>query len=212
MTKIGILDYGIGNLNSLLNVFHSAGAQTLLLDDASEISNVDGCVLPGVGSFKASMEMLENGGWIEAISEHALANKKPILGICLGMQLFAEWGTEGAGGSGVVSGLKFIKGDVQNLASLGSTARIPHMGWNNINIKLAHPMFNGIDSMLDYYFVHSYAFTPKCLNSIVATVTHGIEIVSAVAQDNIWGVQFHPEKSSRAGLQLIKNFIGNGKC
>jgi imidazole glycerol-phosphate synthase subunit HisH len=210
--KIGILDYGIGNLNSLANAFRVVGGEPFLVNKPINISQMDRCVLPGVGGFEASMNLLKNGGWVDAISEQVLENKMPILGICLGMQLFASWGSECTVRSKKVPGLNFINGEVESMAKLGCQARLPHMGWNNIAVKVNHPMFKEIKGCVDYYFVHSYAFTPTNCSHVLATVTHEIEFVSAVSKDNIWGVQFHPEKSSKAGLQLLKNFIGDVKC
>ena len=206
--KIGILDYGIGNLNSIQNAIRIVGGDALLVSKPNDISRVDKCILPGVGSFSASMNMLNMGGWTDAISEQVLVQKKPILGICLGMQLLAGWGTEGAVGSTKIAGLNFINGRVENIGALGCRARLPHMGWNNNVFQVEHPMFFGINRDVDYYFVHSYAFTPIYQENILATVKYDVEFVSAVSKENIWGVQFHPEKSSKAGFKLLKNFIG----
>ncbi len=152
---------------------------------------------------------------MQSLSHEVLFKRKPILGICLGMQLLATSSFEGVNdnNSNEAIGLNFIPGRVRSLKSLGCGLRVPHVGWNDVTIYPSHSdFFDGIPNGTDFYFVHSYAFVPEDTAHIVATTFYGIPVTAAVRFGHIWGTQFHPEKSSRAGFQLLRNFIENPKC
>jgi glutamine amidotransferase len=213
--KVGIVDYGVGNLGSVARALEELGTTPLLLDKASHAKQADKFILPGVGNFSECAERLEKQGWTSALGDEIISKEKQILGICLGMQLLASESTEGTEfiDAPPIRGLNFIPGQVKNLRDLGCKQRIPHMGWNSINIEISnHQMFDGIPSHTDFYFVHSYAFVPDNLLNVVATVNYGLPVTSAIHSRNIWGTQFHPEKSSRAGFKLLRNFIDFQLC
>lgn len=198
-----VVDYGMGNLGSVKRSFEEAGATVLLSQNPDDLKHAAKIVLPGVGAFPDGMKALKDAGWDIALKEAVIQNGKPILGICLGMQLLASIGNEGE----ITEGLAFIEGSVNKLTPIDTETRIPHVGWNEVNPLGDSDIFYGIEPMTDYYFVHSYHFIPKNLRNIIAKTPYCGEFVSAVAEANIFGVQFHPEKSSKAGLKLIKNFL-----
>lgn len=206
--KIGIIKYGLGNIASVFHSLKTAGSTPLVIENPSEIKFVDKIILPGVGNFTRSKKILDMNGWTEEILNATQNLEKPILGICLGMQLLAEWGYEGllADEDSRTSGLGLIKGDVVKLTKLGCEERIPHMGWNTVKWNVCSPLLEGIPNNSDFYFVHSYAFVPKKTSEIVATSDYSISITAVVNKNNIWGTQFHPEKSSKAGLKIMENF------
>ena len=213
--KIGIIDYGVGNLGSVARALEELGATPLLLDKACDAHQADKLILPGVGNFSDCAYRLKTQGWSAALRDEVIAKEKPILGICLGMQLLASESTEGTEFTDTppIQGLNLIPGKVKNLRDLGCELRIPHVGWNSINIQIStHQMFNGIPSNTDFYFVHSYAFVPDDIMNVIATVNYGLPVTSAIHYKNIWGTQFHPEKSSRAGFKLLRNFLELQKC
>lgn len=213
--KIGIIDYGVGNIGSVACALEELGACPLLLDNASNAHQADKLILPGVGNFSDCSNRLEKLGWTSALRDEVISKGKQILGICLGMQLLATESTEGTEFKDIppIQGLNLIPGKVENLRALGCQLRIPHVGWNSINIQIpSHQMFHGIPSDTDFYFVHSYAFVPDDLLNVAATVNYGLPVASAVQNKNIWGTQFHPEKSSRAGFKLLRNFIELELC
>lgn len=205
--KVGILDYGVGNLGSVLRALEELRATPLLIDRAIDAHHADALILPGVGGFAECKQLLDKGGWSSAIREEVLAYKKPLLGICLGMQLLADSGEEGAGDNHQTPGLGLVPGRVVSLKNLGCSARVPHVGWNSISARGDHPLFNGIPDGTDFYFVHSYAFVPASTEDVVAVTDYGSMVTAAVSCGNVCGTQFHPEKSSRAGFRLLKNFI-----
>jgi glutamine amidotransferase len=210
--KVGVLDYGVGNLGSVLRALEELRATPLLIDRAIDAHQADVLILPGVGGFAECKQILDKGGWSETIREEALAYKKPLLGICLGMQLLADFGEEGACAGQPTPGLSLIPGRVVGLRSLGCSARIPHVGWNSISVRGDNSLFDGIPDGTDFYFVHSYAFVPESGDDVIAVTDYGLNVTAAVARDNVWGTQFHPEKSSRAGFRLLKNFILGRQC
>ena len=149
------------------------------------------------------MQELSSKGWVEALKTHAKIKKRPILGICLGMQLFADLGFEGQ----ETKGLSLIPGKVKHLNDIGCQGKVPHIGWNDVKVKKQSDLFNGISSGNDFYFVHSYAFVPVNEDNVLSTVFYEKEIVASIMSQNIYGTQFHPEKSSFAGQKLLKNFL-----
>lgn len=203
--RVAIVDYGMGNLGSVRRALLELGAAVVVADKPELLATADSIVLPGVGSFTDGMENLTLGGWVEAIHSQVVIGQKPFLGICLGMQLLATSGTEGGG----ASGLGLIPGKVERLDVLGCTQRIPHVGWNSLICDRAHPMLSGIPDGTDFYFVHSFAFQAEEVNDTLAITEYDIPITAAIGKDNIWGAQFHPEKSSKAGFRVLKNFLGN---
>jgi glutamine amidotransferase len=196
---IAIIDYGMGNLRSVQKALEKGGAQTLITDDAAKIAAADKIVLPGVGAIAPAMEKLNQLKLITVI-EDAIKKDKPFLGICLGLQLLFEKSFEG----GEVKALGILKGSVKRFEKL----KVPQMGWNGITIKQKDcPLFKGIKDGADVYFCHSYYVEPTD-NSITASSTeYGLTYTSAIARKNLFGVQFHPEKSQAVGLKILENFV-----
>lgn len=195
---IAIIDYGMGNLRSVQKAFEKVGARTQITNNAAEILNADKVVLPGVGAMAPAMQRLQELGLVGAIRK-AIKDGKPFLGICLGFQLLFEKSSEG----GYVEGLKILEGSVERFTQL----KVPHMGWNQIQLKPAgKAMFAGINEKDNVYFCHSYFVSPTDDEITASQTDYGIEYVSAIVKDNVWGVQFHPEKSQKVGLQILKNF------
>ena len=210
--KVGVLDYGVGNLGSVLRALEVLRTTPLLIERAVDAHHADALILPGVGGFAECKRMLDQGRWSEAIRDEVLTYNKPLLGICLGMQLLADYGDEGAEDHEPVRGLGLIPGRVVSLKSLGCKGRIPHVGWNSVSVVGDNPLLDGIPDGTDFYFVHSYAFVPENAEDLVAVTDYGIKVTAAVGRSNVWGTQFHPEKSSRAGFRLLKNFTQRHQC
>ena len=206
--KIAIVNYGMGNLGSVRRAFEELGADPLIANHPSALYDVNRIVLPGVGAFAEGMAHLNQGGWSEALREVVSVQGKPLLGICLGMQMLADEGHEG----GVIPGLGLIPGQVRRLDKLGCELRIPHVGWNEVCYAQDDVLFDGIQDASDFYFVHSYAFVPQDREHLLATVPYGIDLTSVVRRGNVFGCQFHPEKSSKAGRRLLRNFLGYSPC
>lgn len=201
--QVAVVDYGMGNLDSVRRSFEVAGASVVVADDPLVLSRADKIVLPGVGAFGVAMQQLRARGLDDALSQLVMGERVPVLGICLGMQLMAATGTE----HGTHSGLGWIPGCVQRLQPIGADVRVPHVGWNDVEVATQHPLFSGMSETRDFYFVHSFHFVPADHRAVVATTPYAGEFVSAVGVDNIWGVQFHPEKSQDAGQAVIRNFL-----
>lgn len=195
---IAIIDYGMGNLRSVQKALEEVGADAKITESASDFKKAKKIVLPGVGAMKPAMEKLQSLGLIEPIRE-TIAQDKPFLGICLGFQLLFEKSNEG----GEVAGLGILKGNVERLTQL----KVPHMGWNQINFRQPTcPLFKGIDQASYVYFCHSYVVKPKDIHVVAATTDYGDDFASCVYTNNLFGVQFHPEKSQTIGLKILKNF------
>ena len=211
--KVGVIDYGVGNLGSMMRALEELRFETLLLDRATDLKNADSLILPGVGNFADCIRILDDEGWMSALRDEVLGNGRSLLGVCLGMQLLAESSTEGTDDEGGTPGLGFIPGHVRHLRSFGCTLRVPHVGWNNItSAGNQDRLFDGIRNGTDFYFVHSYVFDPTDRGDVLATTDYGRPLTAAVRRGNVWGTQFHPEKSSRAGLRLLRNFIEGASC
>jgi glutamine amidotransferase len=206
---IAIIDYGMGNLRSVQKGFERVGATATVTRDAQEIGRADGVVLPGVGAFGACMDNLREYGLVDVV-RRAVEGGTPFLGICLGMQLLFEESEE----FGPVQGLGLLPGRVVRFAQRDDPDfRIPHMGWNQIRARQDVPVLRGIDDGSAVYFVHSYYVEPKDPAVIATTTDYGGEFVSAVARDNVFACQFHPEKSQRVGLTMLRNFAATvGSC
>jgi imidazole glycerol-phosphate synthase subunit HisH len=206
--RVAIIDYGMGNLGSVGRAVAELGARADVVDTPAGLDHADRIILPGVGSFGDGMAHLEAGGWVDPI-RRAVAGHTPLLGICLGMHLLASWGREG----GDRTGLDLIPGRVRRLDEFGCGERIPHAGWNAVTVgDQGGMLFAGIPSGTDFYFVHSYALDAAVPESVIATTDYGVPLTAAVASGHVLGTQFHPEKSSRAGFRLLKNFLEGRAC
>lgn len=206
--RIAIVNYGMGNIASVRRAFEDIGAMVIVADKPSELYDADRIVLPGVGAFNEGMECLISSGWVSVLNEIVIKQGKPLLGICLGMQMLATIGYEGV----ETKGLDFIPGEVRRLDVMGCKVRIPHVGWNDVSYRKADLLFEGIPEFSDFYFVHSFAFSPKRKEHLIASTFYDFELAAAVRSGNIFGCQFHPEKSSKAGRQLLKNFMSFIPC
>jgi len=201
VVTITVIDYGIGNLRSVTKALEFLGCQVTLTSDPNEVMRANKLVLPGVGAFGAGMRNLTQLGLVDAIRD-AVQRGTPLLGICLGLQLLFDESEE----MGRHEGLKLVRGKVVRFPETNNI-RIPHMGWNALKIRKSEPLFKGVPDGAMVYFVHSYFPVPDDNSVIAATTEHGVEFVSAIAIDNIFGTQFHPEKSSKVGLQILRNFV-----
>lgn len=211
--RVGVIDYGVGNLGSVLRALEELRVAPVLINRSVDMHAADCLVLPGVGNFADCINLLHAGGWVDALRQEVNGYNRPLLGICVGMQLLADASTEGAGDGQVTPGLGFISGRVEHLRVLGCGLRVPHVGWNGITRRgRADPLFEGIPDGTDFYFVHSYAFVPQDPANVLATADYGVPVTAAVRRGHVWGTQFHPEKSSRAGFRLLRNFIESPKC
>ena len=211
--KVGVIDYGVGNLGSVLRALEELRVAPVLVNRAADMHATDCLILPGVGNFADCARLLNEGGWTGALREEVLGYNRPLLGVCVGMQLLADSSTEGSTDDRGTPGLGFIPGQVRHLSSFGCELRIPHVGWNGITrTRTDDLLFNGMPDGTDFYFVHSYAFAPQDPADLLATTDYGVPVTAAVRRGHVWGTQFHPEKSSRAGFRLLKNFIEGPAC
>ena len=206
--KIAIVDYGVGNTQSISNAFERLGVKSInVLKKKDELTKMDGLILPGVGAFGACSAKLKENGLSDILNELVIAKKKPILGICVGMQLMAESSEE----NGYHEGLAWIPGKV-SMIKKKINLPIPHVGWNNIDIKKPDAIFSETINNTHFYFDHSYQFLCE-KKYVAATCKYGENLNVAIRYKNIFGVQFHPEKSSLAGLRLYRNFLNYiSKC
>jgi glutamine amidotransferase len=201
--KVYIVDYDAGNLRNVQKAIEFLGFCAEITDDARDVADAQCIVLPGVGAFKDGMAMLKNKGLDLAIQDAVLQEARPILGICLGMQLLAEAGYEGE----YTQGLGLLPMVVERMNAEKEGLRLPHIGWNDIMATPGSVLFSGVPEDPDFYFVHSYHAVCKNRDIVAATAEYGQTFVAAVEWKNIFGTQFHPEKSQRYGLQIIKNFL-----
>ena len=202
---IAIVDYGMGNLKSVCNALESIGEKARIIQNPADLKSSAGIILPGVGAFRDGMDHLREHSFLEPLQEEVLRKKKPYLGICLGMQFLAEQSEEG----GRHPGLGWVPGTVRQIVTEGQPFKVPHMGWNDLRLERPSALYAGLPEEPVFYFVHSFHLQPTQENKewITATCQHGTTITASLQKDNIFGVQFHPEKSQRVGLQLLKNFI-----
>jgi len=196
-----VIDYGMGNLRSVSKALEHLGGKVAIGSSAEEIRGAEKIILPGVGAFNDAMASLNERGLAPEIIQ-AAKKGVPFLGICLGMQILADRGFEG----GECQGLGLIKGQVKRF-ELPKDLRVPHMGWNEVWAKASDPILENIQNGADFYFVHSYCFIPESQSNLLAETPYGGRFASMVYQENIYGAQFHPEKSSKTGMQLLKNFL-----
>ena len=205
--NVTIVDYNSGNISSVKNSFKEAAKDKVKIEvttNLNKIKSSDKLVLPGQGSFKSCVDALSSiNGLIETLNEFAMINKKPLLGICVGLQMFADLGYEEI----ETKGLGWISGKVSKIDNQNNKFKLPHIGWNEIKIIKESRIFKNIKNKSHMYFVHSYEFIPDDKSTISATTEYSSNIVCSVEKENIFGTQFHPEKSDRIGLKLIENFL-----
>ena len=205
--NVTIVDYQSGNISSVINSFTEVAKGKLNLEITSDIKKIkssDKIVLPGQGSFKSCVDSLNSiSGLVDTLKEFVIKNNKPLLGICVGLQMFADIGYEEA----ETKGLGWISGKVSKIDNQNGKFKLPHIGWNEIEIQKESKIFKDIKNKSHMYFVHSYEFIPEDKSVISATTDYSSKIVCAVERENLFGTQFHPEKSDKIGLRIIENFI-----
>ena len=205
--KVTIVDYNSGNISSVVNSFKEASEDKINLEvtaDLNTIKSSDKLVLPGQGSFKSCVNALSHiNGLVDALNDFVIENKKPLLGICVGLQMFADIGYE----EKKTKGLGWISGKVLKIDNQNGKYKLPHIGWNQLNIVKDSKILKNIKNKSHMYFVHSYEFIPENKNVISATTDYSSKIVCSIEKENIFGTQFHPEKSDKLGLKIIENFL-----
>ena len=205
--KLTIVDYSSGNISSVINSFQEVAKYKVNIEVTSNLNSIrssDKIVLPGQGSFKSCVDALNKiNGLVDTLNEFTINKKKPLLGICVGLQMFADIGYEET----ETKGLGWISGKVSKIDNQNGKFKLPHIGWNQINILKESKIFKDIKNNSHMYFVHSYEFIPEDKNVVLATTDYSSNIVCSVEKENLFGTQFHPEKSDKIGLKIIKNFI-----
>lgn len=199
---IGIVDYGLGNIEAFVNIYRKIGIDARRVSQSDELLTSTRLILPGVGAFDPAVERLNESGLREPLDQAVQVRRTPVLGVCVGMQMMADASDEGS-----AQGLGWIEGRVERFRDewFNQRTHLPHMGWNDIAPALGEPLFEGIQTP-QYYFLHSYYFNPARDEHVIARTNYGISFASAVRSGNIWGTQFHPEKSLNWGIALLKNF------
>jgi glutamine amidotransferase len=200
---IAIVDYGLGNIQAIANIYNRLNVPVCFAGNAAELSRAERIILPGVGSFDWAMTRLEQSGMRPALEKLVLSDNKPLLGICVGMQMLARRSEEG-----VLPGLGWIPGNVKRFddSKFSDPTQLPQMGWNDVAPRSAGCLFQGLDTDARFYFLHSYYFAPQSDGSVLAETDYGGIYASSVRCGNVFGVQFHPEKSHQWGIRLLKNF------
>lgn len=202
MTRVAIVDFGLCNLGSIARAVEECGAMPVVTDRPEDLEAASHIILPGVGAFSRAMARLRERALDQAMEEQVRSRGVPFLGICLGMQMLASRGYEGL----ETPGLGWIQGEVKRLEP-GPQERVPHVGWNEVEQRRPCPLFDGIADAKDFYFVHSYHLQATSDEDVIARTPYTGGFVSAVSRDSIFGVQFHPEKSQRPGLEMLRNFM-----
>ncbi len=202
-----VVDYGMGNLGSVRRALEECGANVLISDDPHDLKLASHILLPGVGAFCDGVNHLTQRGWPKALRQAVLEDGLPLLGICLGMQLLMAQGDEG----GDANGLGFFEGRVVRMTPTAGE-RIPHVGWNELHHVRPDPLTTGIPQGTDFYFVHSYAVEPTDPTTVIATTPYAGGVPALIGKGQVWGAQFHPEKSAKAGFRLLQNFLGTAVC
>jgi imidazole glycerol-phosphate synthase subunit HisH len=202
---IAIIDYGMGNLRSVANAFRAVGGDPRITADAKDLSKASAIVLPGVGAFAEGMRRLHAAGFVDALNREVRENGRPFIGLCLGMQLIATDGEE----HGMHAGLGWIKGTVRRILpdASGAKLRIPHVGWNDLEVVHRRGLLEGAAPAPTFYFVHSFIFVPEDPSVVSGYTEYGERFATTVEHENIYGTQFHPEKSQRDGLALLGRFV-----
>lgn len=200
--SVSIIDYGMSNLTSVANAFESLGYSTHIATEPRDLNRAERIVLPGVGSFADGMKMLHEGGWLKVLEDEVRVKGKPFLGLCLGMQLLATLGEE----HGETPGLGWVKGSVQKIVSTDPSLLVPHVGWNDVKITRESRLFEDVGESSTFYFVHSYCFVPLEEDVVTGTCDYHTSFVASIEAGNLFGTQFHPEKSQRTGLKVLDNF------
>ena len=200
---ITIIDYGSGNINAIGNIYKKLKIPFKIAASPNDVIGAEKLFLPGVGAFDETISKLDETGFRAVLDNEVLVNKVPILGICVGMQILAESSDEG-----ILPGLGYIKGKVKKLdkALLAGKPKLPHLGWNSISLSGSNPLFENIDPYMGFYFLHTYYFDCSNIDDVQGTTFYGQTFASPVSRENVYGVQFHPEKSHRNGIQLLHNF------
>lgn len=200
---IAIINYGSGNIGAIGNIYKQLKIPYVITGELEELLAADRYILPGVGAFDATMRFLNESGMVDLLNEQVMEKKKKVLGICVGMQILAESSEEGT-----LQGLGWIKGRVRRIdeTTLTESLKLPHMGWNSVKPRAGSTLFDGVDVERGFYFLHNYYLDPVNPDDVAATVEYGNEITCAVAHDNVFGMQFHPEKSHANGVSIFRNF------
>jgi len=200
---IAIVNYGSGNIQAIANIYGRLGVPFVVATKPNELAGADRVILPGVGAFDQAINELDASGMRQALDTWVLEDQKPILGICVGMQLLAKCSEEGQ-----ARGLGWIDAEVRRFdrSTFGQTTQLPHMGWNTVELARTDALFGGVEALQGFYFLHSYHFSCHNPDDVLATTDYGVQFASAVRRQNVYGVQFHPEKSHQNGVQLLKNF------
>ncbi|HEY5122997.1 MAG TPA: imidazole glycerol phosphate synthase subunit HisH [Ignavibacteria bacterium] len=200
---VGIVDYGMGNLLSVLDAVEYIGYEAMFCRNENELKKAEKIILPGVGAYKDCVKNLKEFGFWDTLNEEVINKKKYILGICLGMQIMAKKGYEG----GDFGGLGWFDAEVIRIVTNNKNLKIPQVGWNNIDYDNDNLLFKGLPGMSEFYFVHSYYMKCNEKKDVIATCNYGIELTAAICKNNIFATQFHPEKSQDYGLRVLKNFL-----
>ena len=200
---ITIIDYGVGNINAFQNVFKRLNIPSEIAKSISDLDQVDKIILPGVGHFDYAMGQLNKSGMRERLDELVINEKKNVIGICVGMQIMGKRSDEGE-----LEGLGWIDGEIKRFdeAKITHHTKLPHMGWNDVSFEINHPLFIGLEKEAIFYFLHSYYFQCKNQKNSIATTEYGVRFTSSINVNNIYGIQFHPEKSHSYGEKLLSNF------
>jgi len=200
-----IVDLGMGNLRSVGNAVQALGHEVVVANRPKMLEAADRIILPGVGAFGEGMRSLQDGGWAEVLEREVRARGKPFLGLCLGMQLMASTGTE----HGIHEGLGWVEGAVERLAP-AQGLRVPHIGWNDVRFVLTQGLYAGMGEQATFYFVHSYVLRPADDRIVSGVCSHSSDFAASIERDNLFATQFHPEKSQKAGLAVLKRFLEIG--
>ena len=200
---MAIIDYGLGNIRAFCNIYSRLNIRFRIASKVADLDAVDKIVLPGVGAFDWAMRRLDQSGMRNRLDELVMKEKRPILGVCVGMQIMANRSEEG-----VLEGLRWIDGEVRRFdeASFIEKTHLPHMGWNDVEVLQSNDLFQGLDAGARFYFLHSYYLAPRHKSNVLAMTDYNGPYASSVRSENVFGVQFHPEKSHGWGIQLLKNF------
>ena len=200
---IVIIDYGSGNVKSVHNALRVIGDDVKISNRDQDLRVATHLILPGVGAFAKCMNGLKEIGIVDSLQREVVEKGKPFLGICVGLQALSAWGLE----FGQHAGLNWIAGKVDRINTRGSGLRLPQIGWNEVNIQVSEPLFCGIESGATFYFVHSFHLIPEDSSVVSATTEYGVPVTASVQKGNIFGVQFHPEKSQTVGIKVLENFL-----